>query len=261
MKIGIIGLGVVGKTIFKAFKKLNHECYGIDKNNTNDLSKITNYDIIYICLPTNYSKKGLNVKLIENYLNKLDKLKFNKIIAIKSTLNPGDTERFIKKYKNLKNRICFVPEFLRERCSYKDFTKNHDLLLIGSENKKINKMIIKNHGIYPRQISIVKSKEAELIKLYSNAYNANRIVFANSFFEFCNKINVDYEIILKNYLKRKMSTGKYLDCSKKLRGFGGKCLPKDLSSLNFFVKQKTNKINFFQNIIDQNKKFKLTVKK
>jgi len=261
MKIGIIGMGVVGQTLYKAFKKLKHNCYGLDKANSDELPKLISCEIIYVCLPTNFSNKGLNVTLIEKYLKRLNDLKFTGIIAIKSTLNPGDTQRFIKKFSLLKKKICFVPEFLRERCSYKDFTKNHDLLLIGSDNKKINQKIIKNHGNYPKKISIVNSKEAELIKIYSNAYNANRIVFANSFFELCNKINADYSVVLNNYLKRDMSSGKYLACNKNLRGFGGKCLPKDLAALNYLVKRKTNKVDFFKNIIDQNEKFKVTIKK
>lgn len=254
-------MGVVGKTIFKAFSKLNNKCFGIDKHNTSELPELKKCEIIYICLPTNHTSKGLNIKLIDKYLDKLNKMKYNGTIAIKSTLNPGDTEKFIKKYKFLKKKICFVPEFLRERCPYKDFTKNHDLLLIGSENKNINKKIIRNHGKYPKKISIVSTKEAELIKLYSNAYNAARIVFANSFYEICNKINVDYSVVLKNYLKREMSSGKYLVCNKKLRGFGGKCLPKDLHALNFIVMKKTKKIHFFNDILSQNNKFKITIKK
>jgi UDPglucose 6-dehydrogenase len=261
MKIGIIGMGVVGKTLYKAFKNLKHLCYGLDKHNSDTLTKLILCDIIYICLPTNHSIKGLETGVVESYLKKLNNLKFKGIVAIKSTLNPGDTEKFIKRFSFLKKNICFVPEFLRERCSYKDFTKNHDLLLIGSENKNINKKIIRNHGKYPKKISIVSTKEAELIKLYSNAYNAARIVFANSFFEICDKTNVDYSVVLKNYLKREMSTGKYLACNKKLRGFGGKCLPKDLHALNFLVMKKTKNIHFFKDILSQNNKFKITIKK
>tara|TARA_B100000989_G_scaffold296147_1_gene278724 strand:- start:4448 stop:5236 length:789 start_codon:yes stop_codon:yes gene_type:complete len=260
MKIGIIGMGVVGNTLYKAFTKLRHNCYGIDKHNKDDLPNLIESDIIYICLPTNYSVKGLNVKLITTYLKELNKIKFNGIIAIKSTLNPGDTENFIKRFKFLRKKICFVPEFLRERCSYKDFTKNHDLLLIGTENRRYCKKIVKSHGIYPKKVSIVSTKEAELIKFYSNAYNATRIVFANSFFELCESLNVNYSKVLQNYLKREMSTGKYLDCRKNLRGFGGKCLPKDLAALNILTRKKVPKIMFFQNIIQQNKKFKISIK-
>ena len=253
-------MGVVGKTIFKAFLKLNNKCFGIDKHNTFELPKLKKCEIIYICLPTNHTSKGLNIKLIDKYLDKLNKMKYNGIIAIKSTLNPGDTEKFIKKYKFLKKKICFVPEFLRERSSFKDFTKNHDLLLIGTEDKSNCNKIIKNHGKYPKKISIIKTKEAELVKIYSNAYNATRIVFANSFYEICEKLNADYSIILKNYLMREMSSGKYLECSKNLRGFGGKCLPKDLSALDAISKKKISKVKFFRDIIQQNKKFKINIK-
>ena len=33
----------------------------------------------------------------------------------------------------------------------------------------------------------MKPKEAELLKLFSNSYNANRIVFANAFMKFVNQ--------------------------------------------------------------------------
>ena len=58
-----------------------------------------------------------------------------------------------------------------------------------------------------------------------------------------------------------MSSGKYLECNKNLRGFGGKCLPKDLSALNALTKKNTKKIHFFKNIISQNDKFRITIKK
>ena len=69
MKIGIIGLGVVGGVIYKAFKKLNNNCFGIDINNQHEKKKLLEQDIIYICLPTNFQKKRLNTKHISNYLN------------------------------------------------------------------------------------------------------------------------------------------------------------------------------------------------
>ncbi len=261
MKIGIIGMGVVGKTLYKAFKKLKHNCLGIDLKNKYQILKLIDCEIIYVCLPTNQLKKKLDTGEIEKYLKMFDKVKFKGIIAIKSTLNPGDTEKFSRKYKMLKNNICFVPEFLRERCALKDFTKNHDLLLIGTNKKKNIKKIIKSHGSYPQKISIVKPTEAELIKMFSNAYNATRIVFANSFFEVCKKLKIDYSNILKEYLKRSMSTGKYLECDDNLRGFGGKCLPKDLAALDFVAQKRSSKIKFFKDVIKQNNNFKVTIKK
>lgn len=104
----------------------------------------------------------------------------------------------------------------------------------------------------------MKPKEAELLKLFSNSYNANRIVFANAFYEVCKSVGSNYNKILQTYLLRKNSSGNYLNCNEDLRGYGGKCLPKDIASINFTAKIKTN-IKFFKNIIDENKKFKTTI--
>ena len=59
---------------------------------------------------------------------------------------------------------------------------------------------------------------------------------------------------------RNTSSGKYLKCNKDLRGFGGKYL-KDLYALDTLAKKKLRKIHFFKNIISQNNKFKITIKK
>lgn len=259
MKIGIIGLGVVGKTILKAFRKLNNKCFGLDIHNLNEFEDLLSTEIIYICLPTSHTKKGLDISIIRNYLSKLNKNKYTGTVVIKSTLNPGDISKFEKEFKKLGKRICHVPEFLRERCAYRDFTQNHDLLVIGSKDRISIKRIIKNHGKFPKKIKIVKPAEAELIKIYSNAYNAVRVVFANSFFEICKTLKINYGNVLEAYLQRGLSTGNYLSCNKTLRGFGGKCLPKDLYALDLIAKKKSKKVHFFKNVLKQNDVFKITV--
>ena len=39
--------------------------------------------------------------------------------------------------------------------------------------------------------------EAEILKYYSNTFNAVRIVFANVMYEICEKLDSDYEKVLK----------------------------------------------------------------
>ena len=84
----------------------------------------------------------------------------------------------------------------RERSSFKDFTKNHDLLLIGTEDKSNCNKIIKSWQISEKNFNY-QNEGGRIVKIYSNAYNATRIVFANSFYEICEKLNADYSIILK----------------------------------------------------------------
>lgn len=261
MKIAIIGLGVVGGAVFKAFKKLNNNCFGLDISNQHEKQKLLKQDIIYICLPTNFTKKRLNTRLISSYLDYLNKNSYPFTVAIKSTLNPGDIIYFQKKYKKLNKKICYVPEFLKERTAYEDFTKNHDLLIVGSNHKKSIKKIILNHGTLPKRKIILRPQEAELVKLFSNSYNALRVTFANSFYELCLSANSNYEKVLNSYLLRGLSSGHYLSCNKNLRGFGGKCLPKDLKCINQFMKSRKKNIHFFNDILRQNSKFKISIKK
>ena len=262
MKIVIIGFGFVGKTIYKAFNKAyknkKYLLIPIDKKNVNDLSLNLDCDFVFICLPTNLQKNKLDINLIKSYLNFLNKKNYKGIIIIKSTLNVGDTDRFIIKYKNLGNKIVFVPEFLRERMALKDFLSKNQILPIGTNSKHYFKKISILHSVFTDNIVLMKPKDAELLKLFSNAYNANRIVFANSFYEVCKSTGSNYNKILKTYLLRKNSSGNYLNCNENLRGYGGKCLPKDIASINHTAKAKTN-IKFFENIITENKKFKTTI--
>lgn len=258
--LSIIGNGFVGGTIYKAFKK-NNIIKVIDLLNKKEVDQTLSSELIFICLPTNLIKKKLDTSLIEGYLAYYNKKKFKGIIAIKSTLNIGDTKRFIKKYKNLNNKICFVPEFLRERCALKDFKSKNNILVVGTNSKITFQKIINVHNEYQFKTSKVSPNEAELLKLFSNAYNANRIVFANSFFEICKYFDSDYDKILKTYLLRNNSSGNYLQCNENLRGYSGKCLPKDIQSLQSSIEKSKIKINFFQSIINENNKFKKTILK
>ena len=96
MNIGIIGMGVVGSVLFKAFKRSKNKCLGIDLKNQNQKLDLLKQDIIYICLPTNLKRNKLETKFIEKYLLFLNKNKYKGTIAVKSTLNPGDIDAFQK---------------------------------------------------------------------------------------------------------------------------------------------------------------------
>jgi UDP-glucose 6-dehydrogenase len=78
----------------------------------------------------------------------------------------GNKVACIEKHKTL--AICFVPEFLRERCAITDFTENHDLLAIGTESLDVFKKIKESHGNYPKNYSMMHPTEAEILKYYSN---------------------------------------------------------------------------------------------
>lgn len=266
MKIGIIGVGVVGGAIKFGFEKIGHcvKYHDIKFKNTK-VSDLVGCEIIFVCTPTPEAEDGsCDTTIVESVVFEVDAaLKEDvsfapnnyPIIAIKSTVQPGTTQKLIAKYPHLK--FCFVPEFLRERCAVTDFTENHDLCVVGTEDHKVFEIVKRAHGNLPDKVIQLGTTEAELVKYFNNAYNATLITFANSFYEVCVELGVNYTEVKNAVVNRKHIAHNYLECNDNFRGFGGPCLPKDLRALSKIAKRAG--VDFFKNILDENDKYKTTV--
>lgn len=257
MKIGIIGLGVIGSACKYGFEKLGHNVVGHDIKLGTTVDIILDTEICYVCVPTPSSEDGsCDVSIVEKVVKELDDKNYKGIVAIKSTVKPTTTKSLSEK-TNL--TLCFVPEFLRERCAISDFTENHDLLAVGTDSKEVFEKIKKCHGHYPKTYSMMNSTEAELLKYYSNVYNATKIIFANEFYEICQTLGVDYSKVKDTFVKRGTTKDIYLDVNENFRGYGGVCLPKDTKALSSFVKELGLNLNLFETLDNENNKFKTTV--
>lgn len=259
MKIGIIGLGTVGKANKFGFEKIGHKVLEHDIKFNTKVKDLIETEIIFICVPTPSKLDGsCNTSIVENVIKELAFLKFKGAICIRSSTEPGFTDKIIKKYKN--NKICFVPEFLRERCAKKDFLYNHNLLAVGTYNKKIFNLIRKAHGKIPKSTIKLKPTEAEILKYYINVYASMRVTFANIFYEISKKFNCNYNSILKSYINTgRGSPEMYLKVNKSLRGYAGICLPKDTVAIISLIKKLKLNFELIKSIDSDNKKFKKTV--
>jgi len=257
MKIGIIGLGIIGSACKYGFEKLGHTVKIHDIKLDTKIIDVLDTDICYVCVPTPSNIDGsCDTSIVDSVVKELKYYDYKGVVAIKSTVKPTTTER-LKKETDLE--ICFVPEFLRERCAISDFTENHDLLAVGTESNYVFELVKKCHGHYPKKIDKLKPTEAELLKYYSNIYNATKIIFANEMYEICQKIGADYSRIKDAFVKRGTSKDMYLDVNENFRGYAGVCLPKDTKALDSFVKELNLDLKFFEMINSENNKFKKTV--
>jgi UDPglucose 6-dehydrogenase len=257
MEVGIVGLGIIGSSCKYGFEKLGHKVLFHDIKFDTKLEDLLSSEIIYICVPTPQNEDGsCNISIVETVVIDLKNLNYTGIIAIKSTVKPTTTQRLISE-TNME--ICFVPEFLRERCAITDFTENHDLLAVGTNNKNVYTKIIECHGKYPKSYEMLTPTEAELLKYYSNVFNSVRIIFANEMYEICKFVEADYTKIKDAFIKRGTTKDMYLDVNENFRGYGGVCLPKDTAALASFVKELNLDMKLFETIDNENKKFKTTV--
>jgi UDPglucose 6-dehydrogenase len=258
MKLGIVGLGAVGSANKEGFEYLGHEVSVHDIKFNTSITNVLNTEIVFVCVPTPQAADGsCNTSIIESVIKELDEHEYKGIIAIRSTVVPGFTQRMIDTHKNL--TICFVPEFLRERCAADDFINNHKLLAIGTHDIWVYRKLVRAHGNLPAHTEHLTPSEAEVLKYYNNVYAALRVTFANVMYEICDKLDCDYTTIKNAYIKTGKATDMYLDVNPGLRGYGGMCLPKDTQAIAALLEQLGLDFDLIKSIHNDNSKLKKTV--
>jgi UDPglucose 6-dehydrogenase len=254
MKIGIVGMGVVGSANSAGFSLLEHEVITHDVKYDTVLEDVYEAEVVFLCLPTPDKDGECDTSIIEEVVAQMTG--YTGIICIRSTVPPGFTEELIDRHPAL--TICFAPEFLRERCAADDFINNHLLLAVGTDDPYVFKKIVEAHGNLPKNIKQLSPTEAEILKYFNNAYAALRIVFANVFYELCESLECDYSKVKDAYILTGKTNDLYLDVNKRLRGYGGMCLPKDVTALASALKKLELDFELIQSISNDNKKFKKT---
>jgi len=237
MKIGIVGYGVVGKAIEKTLSKM-YKIIKYDKYlNLDRFENLTDCDFVFISVPTPFDcqvNKVDDSAVIES-LGRLDSIQFEKTVIIKSTLAPGSCENYSKNY-NFK--IVFNPEFLRESTTPNEDFENQDTVVIGTENikifdsvKNLFKAVLVSHAKYYH----TSKTEAEMIKCAQNTMLASRVALANMIYDACEKNGLDYQKVKEIAFDKFEILGPHMTLvpgPDGERGFGGKCLLKDIRAFS-----------------------------
>ena len=262
MKIGIIGVGMVGGAIKHGFVRIGHDIKVYDvKLPDTKLSDALWGEVVFVCVPTPSNSDGTcNTSIVERVVADIAETNYRGLVTIKSTVEPGTTDRLIKLYPHL--RIAFCPEFLREKATFTDFVEQHDVCVVGTYNEKDFELLKAVHDPFPQNYARVTPLEAEFCKYFLNVFNALRIVYANQFYDVVKAAGADYQKIRNAITKHRVVPPVYLDCNENMRGFGGACLPKDTSAFAQFARRMLGGewgLSLFDGIVEINKRYKQTV--
>ena len=248
MKIGIVGQGYVGTAVKEVFSKhYDVETYDLDKDKCSvdyleDIVELSN--IIFICVPTPMKKDGsCDTSIVEAVVKDINDMVVSRnvsgrIVAIKSTIPPGTTNRLNKACHNIS--VIFNPEFLTEANFIDDF-KNQNRIIIGGERPSTTKLRQVYSLVFPNT-PIIKtgSKTAEMVKYMTNTFLATKVSFANEMFEICERLGIDYDKVTEyaTYDERLGKSHWAVPGPDGHYGFGGSCFPKDINALIDVAKTK-----------------------
>lgn len=253
--VGVIGVGMVGAPLARYFSELcgyerGRDLFLYDKDPAKGLfDDINRSGVVFVCVPTPRGSNGeADLSAVEAAFGMING---EKIVVIKSTVPPGTTEDFQKRYP--RHKVLFNPEFLTARMAWEDFVKP-DRQIVGftPESVEAANLVVSllpkapfmspwGIGTYSRVA--LTATEAEIVKYAGNVHFARKVSFANALARLAGKMGLDYENVRRGMAADHRIGDSHLDVMHGgYRGFGGYCLPKDLDAFiahldNFGLKE------------------------
>lgn len=266
-KVAIIGYGYVAKAYHKVFPDAlvytthpTGEAFFADKKQIND-----ECGLAIVCVPTPMQYvpdefKPVDLSIIEETVTWLEV----PLILLKSTVPPGTTDRLIKQTGK---RIAFSPEYVGEGkyqitpWKYMDPSdpRLHEFQIIGGApdtRNEIANWLVKRLG--PEKFYyLIDAVEAEVIKYMENCWGGMKVIFAQEFYDLCQKLGASYHRVregwaLDNRVER-MHTAVFVD----KRGFSGKCYPKDLNGIVRLAREVGSPLTLIEAVLRKNRIYTL----
>ena len=258
--IGIIGQGFVGNAVYQKFKNyFDVLTYDLDESKSNSTKEdlLFKCNTIFLCLPTPMNTDGsCNVDILQRELENIelitDNQEIKKTIVIKSTVSPGTTDKWNSSYESLD--IVFNPEFLTEANAVEDFN-NQNRIILGGPRPATTELRRMYSKVFPKaHIIKTDSTHAEMVKYLTNSFLATKVSFANEIYQICDKLNIDYDKVVE-YATLDDRLGKShwnVPGPDGDFGFGGHCLPKDLSALIYLAMSLDTETNVLNAVEETN---------
>ena len=257
--VAIIGYGYVGRGTERFFKDTFDIVIYDPHKGHDDKEVVNNADLAVISVPTVMNGDGTaDLSAVHETFGWIK----TPAIVIKSTVPPGTTKELANQY-DMHDRLVFSPEFIGERGYPVPFwedvphptdMKLHSFFIFGGSkeaNKKVVRFFEEVSGAHARYVQ-TDSTSAELTKYMINNWIAAKVTFCNEWFDIANTFGVDYKELRELWLLDGRVGRSHTIVYEDMRGFGGKCIPKDTNAIVQAAKKTGYEAKLMRSILKVN---------
>lgn len=240
MKIGFIGQGWIGKHLADNFERRKYDIvrYAKEPEYAGNKEAIKDCEIVFIAVPTPSTPEGFDSSILEAVLGLVG---CGKTAVIKSTIQPGTTDRLVKLFPDI--YLLHAPEFLREKNVVEDVS-HPERNVIGIPAAKMtdyawHKAAEDVMAVLPPAPYEVfcTAVEAEITKYGGNNFLYVKVVYMNMLYDMAKKLGADWTVIKENLSADSRIGFTHMNpvdnsghTSKMGRGAGGHCFIKDFAA-------------------------------
>ena len=233
MRIGIAGYGVVGAALARLFSRGgSHHVEIYDKyiehlSSANHLEALNSCEIVFVAVPTPYDPltSACDLSQINDIVDRI-----TTVICIVSTVPPGTTDGLIARTGK---RIVFSPEYLGESPDHPWQEADDCGFVVAGGEPELCALVRAAYEQVHAHVEFVATPQAaaaELVKYMDTCFLATKVSFANQFSDLARQANVDFTELRRLFVLDPRVGSSHTMISPE-RGFGGKCLPKDMRSI------------------------------
>ncbi|GGA00674.1 hypothetical protein GCM10008018_53740 [Paenibacillus marchantiophytorum] len=246
IKIGIIGYGHVGKAIHALFPKAAIYDAPLQKGSQDEVNAC---DMVFVCAPTPSLPNGkCDTSIVEEVIVWLTA----KVIVIRSTIPVGFTDAMKERTGK---RIVFQPEYYGETVDHHFSDLRHRTwLTLGGASADASLVIRAYQQVYNAEVRIrlTDARTAEMAKYMENCFLALKVSFCNEFYDIAGAHGIDYNELREVWLEDPRIGRSHTFVYEDNRGYGGKCLPKDVHALISMAEDRDVNVDLMRSVQHKN---------
>lgn len=224
--VAIVGYGAVGRGIHQLFP----DAHAYDPpQGLGSRADVNHSRFAFVCVPTPMAEDGsCDTSIVEEAVAWIE----SEVIIIRSTITVGTTDRL---RKLTGKSLVFQPEYGPAETPDHPFNDLRKVrwAILGGDRRDTRKVADLYKTAFSADFTIQQTdaRTAELTKYMENAFLAVKVAFCNEFYDIAEAHGVDYNELRELWLLDPRIGRSHTFVLPHARGFGGRCLPKDLSAV------------------------------